>query len=144
MKLTPSQREALAMHANGMSLQSIADELGVLHMSIVYRIASARRRIGARTTAHCLTLALYNGDLKMLPDGTVEVVNVDRRKYHYPWNLWMDGNTWIITQDIDYDISSERMTDRIYQKARRLDRKVTTRVLKNEEGVEFVRFTFSP
>ncbi len=56
-KLTRAQAEALRLVANGQRLAAASAGLGISESALKARLASARLRLGARTTAEALKLA---------------------------------------------------------------------------------------
>jgi DNA-binding CsgD family transcriptional regulator len=59
--LTPRQRELLEQLALGRSIEEGADRMGVCVHTIDKQMASAKRRMGANTSAYLAALALQSG-----------------------------------------------------------------------------------
>lgn len=64
--LTRREREALALVAQGRDDAEISATLGVAKTTAHYHVEAAKRRLGARTRAHAVALALTQGLLSIL------------------------------------------------------------------------------
>lgn len=51
-----------------------------------------------------------------------------KRATKYPWDEWLDGSVWRITQGVDFTLSLRAMQSSVIIAARRVGRCVTTRV----------------
>jgi DNA-binding CsgD family transcriptional regulator len=63
--LTPRQREVLTRLAVGYSAEEIAEELVLSPETVRVHIRNARRRLGARSRAHAVVLALQRGAIRV-------------------------------------------------------------------------------
>ncbi|SDH79953.1 helix-turn-helix domain-containing protein [Roseospirillum parvum] len=57
-RLTPRERQCLSLLGQGLLNKAIAHELGIARVTVDVHIASARRRLGARTREQALVKAL--------------------------------------------------------------------------------------
>ena len=63
MDLTDRQVELVMHLANGLRYEEIADVMGLSMSSVKSTIATARRRAGAATVAHLVSLCIADGEL---------------------------------------------------------------------------------
>ncbi|MCG6493410.1 helix-turn-helix domain-containing protein [Kitasatospora sp. A2-31] len=61
--LTRVEIEALALAADGYTSEQTARRLGISREAVLTRTASARRKLGARSTTHAVVLAHRTGQL---------------------------------------------------------------------------------
>ena len=59
--LTPRERQIVQARANGLAAKQVARQLGIAHGTVKNILLSARRRLGARDTAHLAALAWAKG-----------------------------------------------------------------------------------
>ncbi|MCH2076965.1 MAG: autoinducer binding domain-containing protein [Rhodobacteraceae bacterium] len=59
--LTDAECEALTLIRNGERLKSIAHKLGITESAVKARLVSAKRKLGARTSVHAVSLAAEAG-----------------------------------------------------------------------------------
>lgn len=64
-RLAPREREALQWLAQGYKSARIAEKMGIEPVTVNKHLASARRRLGARTSAQALAVALRDGALPL-------------------------------------------------------------------------------
>lgn len=64
--LTPKQRDALSMIAQGKSIRDIGESLGIHPRTVEYHLASAMRRLGAASREQAIVRALLSGDIEEL------------------------------------------------------------------------------
>ena len=65
LRITPREREVLALVARGMTSEEVARELGVSTETVRTHVSNALERLGARTRAHAISLALREGALEV-------------------------------------------------------------------------------
>jgi DNA-binding NarL/FixJ family response regulator len=65
--LSPREREVVTLIAHGADLQAIADELTISVTTVRTHTRNALRKLGARSRAHAITLALQAGLIKLAP-----------------------------------------------------------------------------
>jgi PAS domain S-box-containing protein len=65
--LTKRESEVLARLAGGMSAEEAASGLGVARNTIQNHLRSARAKLGARTRAHAIALAIARGEIPLEP-----------------------------------------------------------------------------
>lgn len=61
LELSPRQRTVLTLTAMGMEGPNVAKALGISHETVRWNLKKARSRLGARTTAHAVAVALRAG-----------------------------------------------------------------------------------
>lgn len=66
MNLTKRQSEAVTLTAQGMSAKQIADQLGIAVTTTQKMLAEARERVGAKTVAHLVAIAISKGFINVL------------------------------------------------------------------------------
>jgi DNA-binding CsgD family transcriptional regulator len=59
--LTQTEHEALIAVAEGLSAVEYAAEIGVPEHRVKHKLEQARRKLGAKTTAHAVALAYHEG-----------------------------------------------------------------------------------
>ena len=59
--MTPRERELLALFADGATTESAADYLVISTETVSTHARNAMRRLGARTRAHAVAIALRDG-----------------------------------------------------------------------------------
>jgi PAS domain S-box-containing protein len=67
-RLTPREREVVALLALGLNGVEIAERLVLSPETVRVHIRNARRKLGARTRAHVIALALQSGELTLRPN----------------------------------------------------------------------------
>lgn len=73
LELAPSEVRALALVAEGCDYREAAEVAGVEHETIKKQLQNARRRLGARNTAHAVALAFRSGVLDTVDPEEVHV-----------------------------------------------------------------------
>ncbi len=73
--LSPRERQALSVMATGVQFKVGARQLGVSYWTMKDHIASARKKLGARTTAQAVAVAARTGEIDMRP--LPDLTNVD-------------------------------------------------------------------
>jgi DNA-binding CsgD family transcriptional regulator len=63
VELLPAERTVLTLVARGLGQIEIAETLGRSTETVKTQVRQARRRLGARTTAHAVALAIVSGAL---------------------------------------------------------------------------------
>jgi DNA-binding CsgD family transcriptional regulator len=63
--LTPGEIEALRYAADGYTAEQTAHRLSLSRQAILTRTASARQKLGARSTTHAVVLAHQTGQLRL-------------------------------------------------------------------------------
>lgn len=63
LRLSPYERTALRLAAEGMTVQETANHMGIGFETAKMHLKEARRRLGARNTSHAVALALRSGEL---------------------------------------------------------------------------------
>jgi DNA-binding CsgD family transcriptional regulator len=63
--LTPGEIDALRLAADGYTSQQTARRLGLSREAVLTRTASARTKLGARSTTHAVVLAHQTGQLHL-------------------------------------------------------------------------------
>lgn len=62
-RLSPREREIFGMLAEGMTLQSIADELGLSRETVKTHLRNGASKIGAKTRTAAVVAAIRSGEL---------------------------------------------------------------------------------
>ena len=65
--LTPREREVLTLLAGGLTGAQIAERLSLSPETVRIHVRNARGRLGARTRAHAIALALLRGEIEVGP-----------------------------------------------------------------------------
>jgi DNA-binding CsgD family transcriptional regulator len=73
--LTERQLEIVVLIANGYRMQEIAEHLHFSISSLESTLRRARKRAGARTNAHLVSLAIAHGQLEWNPHDEVRYAN---------------------------------------------------------------------
>lgn len=68
--LTPREREVMTMLALGDTGAEIAAKLFISPETVRIHVRNARRRLGARTKAQAIALALRDGEIELALDGS--------------------------------------------------------------------------
>ena len=63
--LTPSERDVLAASARGAGVRQVAGELGLPEQEVRVELASAARKLGARSKLETVLIALRRGDIEI-------------------------------------------------------------------------------
>lgn len=66
LPLTPKQRDALTLIAQGRSIRDIGENLGLHARTVEYHLSSAMRRLGAASREQAIVRALLSGDIEEL------------------------------------------------------------------------------
>lgn len=67
MRLTSRQQEVVQYMAWGFRAQEIAMRMGITYWTVKSHRGNAFQRLGARTSAHCVAIALQEGIIKGEP-----------------------------------------------------------------------------
>lgn len=62
--LSPREREVLALVARGLNAEEIGEQLGLAPATVRTHVRNAKRRLGARTRAQAVTMALRGGEIE--------------------------------------------------------------------------------
>ena len=62
-QLTPREREVMAMLAEGMRTQDVADRLSLSPLTVRTYVERSMQKLGASTRTHAVALAILNGAL---------------------------------------------------------------------------------
>ena len=63
MRLTPVQRKVVTLIAEGMSKQDVAGKVFTSHRTVGNHISEIKLRLGAKTLAHAVALAIKTGEI---------------------------------------------------------------------------------
>lgn len=63
--LSPRQKEVVGYLARGLSVKEIAEIIGIRFGTVEMYIRRIKKRIGARSAAHCVALAIARGEITM-------------------------------------------------------------------------------
>lgn len=61
--LTGAQRKVLELFSKGVGTKKIAADLEISESAVKARLVGARRKLGARTTAHAVAVAIRSGHI---------------------------------------------------------------------------------
>lgn len=64
--ITPTQRTALELASNGLTVAEIAESMGISVRTVEYHLSEARRRLDAKNTTHCVASAIRLNIIKSL------------------------------------------------------------------------------
>lgn len=67
-RLTPREREVITLLAHGLNGSDIAEQLVLSPETVRIHVRNARGKLGARTRAHAIVLALQAGEITLEPD----------------------------------------------------------------------------
>lgn len=68
MKLTPNQVKATQLTAEGLGTNEVAEAMGIARGTVEKTLQNARLRIGARTVAHLVAIAMTRGEIHPLSE----------------------------------------------------------------------------
>lgn len=67
LKLSPRQRVIIELLANGYHIKKIAEMLCIETVTVDKHIKKAKKQLSAKTTPHCVALAIVSGQISLSP-----------------------------------------------------------------------------